>query len=96
MNNEGEGSESEPIPEHVSDAFKKDIEDTRAELMSKQELHSENNEDDMGSRFSIEEYTDALTRAGINLHDLLRNVYLHADIEGSRAQVNMQHALQMN
>ncbi len=93
MNNEGAGNESEPMPEGVSDAFKKDIEDTRADLLSKQELHGENEVNAEKTFFSIEEYTAALTQAGISVSELLRNVYVNADIEGSRAQVNMQHAL---
>lgn len=95
MNHERSGSEESggSIPQHINEAYKKDIDDTRSDLLFKQELRASGEVCEEQSLFSIEEYADTLTRAGISLNELLRNVYQRADIEGSREQVNMQRAL---
>ena len=95
MNNEKSGGEEGDgsVPENVREAYKNDIEATRNDLRFKQECRTASGVNAEQSPFSIEEYTDALTRTGISLEELLRNIYQRADIEGSRAQVNIQRAL---
>ncbi len=95
MNKERSGDEEggTNLPERVTEAYKKDIEDTRSDLLRKQELRASSVVHEAQSLFSIEEYTDALTSDGISLEEFLRNIYQRTEIEGSRAQVNMQRAL---
>lgn len=95
MSNENSSNEDAggSIPEHIKDAYKKDIDDTRANIYFTQKQDATGEADAQQPLFSIKEYTEALTSAGISLDELLRSVYQRADIEGSRAQVTMQRAL---